>query len=480
MIKTENQTGREAHDLQRKDMGRGITAILAFFLFFMMIHGLAQAADNSLAEITGLRANTDGERTRVVIDATGEVDYRTMALSAPGRVVVDLMGARLSPKVQRELTLSGDFASRVRIAQNNKETVRVVIETDLAQNPKAYDVFSLRGGSAAYRVVMDIGGKGITPVTPVKPVTPSKPTTPSSNKQEDTHSPNVSPSKPTNPFNPNSTNHDTSKGKGTRVIDFSGGNKDTNPTNNNTNNSHNSTSDTTDSSKKNQTNVQPENKNDQQKNNQKPSARDEDTDDNKEHESTRVLQGRSITIDPGHGGSDTGAIGPTGVTEKSVTLRIAKRLEELLEDAGAKVYMTRKTDTEVSPKGAYASDVEELQARCDVANRANTDIFVSIHMDSFSNGGAHGTTGYYYTYGSDASQRLARLIKNRVVSALGTMDRGAKAANFYVIRKTTMPAVLIEVAFVSNPDEELLLNSSVGIERAAQAIYQGIVDYFAK
>lgn len=471
MMKAENLARRGALSLQRKGMGRRIIVILTFFLFFMTIQGLAQAADSSLAEITGLRANTDGERTRVVIDATGEVDYRTMALNAPGRVVVDLMGARLSPKVQRELTLSGDFASRVRIAQNNKETVRVVIETDLAQNPKAYDVFSLRGGSAAYRVVMDIGGKGITPA---KPVTPSKPTTPSS-KQEDTHSPNISPSKPTNPFNPN---HDASKGKGTRVIDFSGGNKDTNSTNNNTNNSRNNTSDTANTSKQNQTTVQPDNKNDQTKNPPKNTEQDKDIDDNKEQETTRLLQGRSITIDPGHGGSDTGAIGPTGVTEKSVTLRIARRLEELLEDAGAKVYMTRKTDTEVSPKGAYASDVEELQARCDVANRANTDIFVSIHMDSFSNGGAHGTTGYYYTYGSESSRRLATLIKNRVVTALGTMDRGAKAANFYVIRKTMMPAVLIEVAFVSNPDEELLLNSSVGIERAAQAIYQGIVDYF--
>ena len=190
------------------------------------------------------------------------------------------------------------------------------------------------------------------------------------------------------------------------------------------------------------------------------------------------LKGKSIMIDPGHGGNDSGAIGPTGVMEKSVTLRIANELRRLLKAEGATVYMTRTTDTEVSPRGANATDIEELQARCDIANVNKTDIFVSIHMDSFSSPDAHGTTGYYYTRGSAASKKLADRIRAGVIDQLGTESRGTQSANFYVIKHTNMPATLIETAFISNPKEEALLDSEDGIKRAAQGIADGIADYF--
>ncbi|MBR4694579.1 MAG: N-acetylmuramoyl-L-alanine amidase, partial [Selenomonadaceae bacterium] len=190
------------------------------------------------------------------------------------------------------------------------------------------------------------------------------------------------------------------------------------------------------------------------------------------------LKGKSIAIDAGHGGSDSGAIGPTGVMEKSVTLRIALEVEKLLKEEGATVYMTRTTDTEVSPKGARASDSEELQARCDVANRKKADIFVSIHMDSFTNREAKGTTGYYFSQGSRQGRELADKIRSNLVDQLGTQSRGTQTCNFYVVRHTDMPATLIEVAFISNPEEERLLNSKEGIKKAAMAIVDGIADYF--
>ena len=140
--------------------------------------------------------------------------------------------------------------------------------------------------------------------------------------------------------------------------------------------------------------------------------------------------------------------------------------------------MTRTTDTEVSPRGANATDIEELQARCDIANVNKTDIFVSIHMDSFSSPDAHGTTGYYYTRGSAASKKLADRIRAGVIDQLGTESRGTQSANFYVIKHTNMPATLIETAFISNPKEEALLYSEDGIKRAAQGIADGIADYF--
>lgn len=164
--------------------------------------------------------------------------------------------------------------------------------------------------------------------------------------------------------------------------------------------------------------------------------------------------------------------------EKSVTLRVANELKRLLAAEGATVYMTRETDTEVSPKGADASDIEELQARCDVGNRNGSDIFISIHMDSFSNGAARGTTGYYYSLGSQKSRDLADKVRSGVIDQLGTQSRGTQSCNFYVCKHTDMPATLVELAFISNPSEEKLMDSEDGIHKAAQGIADGIADYF--
>ncbi len=190
------------------------------------------------------------------------------------------------------------------------------------------------------------------------------------------------------------------------------------------------------------------------------------------------LQGKIIALDAGHGGSDVGAIGPTGVTEKGVTMRVAQALKKLLTSEGATVLMTRDTDTEVSDKKANASDVEELQARCDVGNDGNADIFVSMHMDSFTSGGPSGTTGYYYSQGSKASQRLAKYVSEGVVEKLGITNRGTKSCNFYVVKHTDMPATLVEMAFISNEKEEKLMNSEEGISKAAEGIFNGLRKFF--
>ena len=191
-----------------------------------------------------------------------------------------------------------------------------------------------------------------------------------------------------------------------------------------------------------------------------------------------ALRGKKIVIDPGHGGNDAGAIGPTGVMEKNVTLKVALELKKLLEAEGAQVTMTRDGDTTVSPKGAKASDIEELGARCDVANRIGADIFISIHADSFTRPEARGTTGYYYSKGSGRGQKLADCIRRNLVEQLGTPSRGTQPCNFYVVKNTDMPATLIELGFISNKEEEKLLDSKEGVQRAAQGILDGIEDYF--
>jgi N-acetylmuramoyl-L-alanine amidase len=141
--------------------------------------------------------------------------------------------------------------------------------------------------------------------------------------------------------------------------------------------------------------------------------------------------------------------------------------------------MTRTSDKQVSSKGDKASAIEELQARCDVANRYKAEIFISIHADSFTNPNARGSTGYYYskTEGTK-SKRLADAIRRGVCEQLKTPSRGTQPCNFYVVHHTDMAATLIELAFISNVEEEKLLDSDEGVEKAAQGIFDGIEDFF--
>lgn len=186
------------------------------------------------------------------------------------------------------------------------------------------------------------------------------------------------------------------------------------------------------------------------------------------------LKGKVIVVDPGHGGSDTGAIGPNHVAEKNVTLAIARDLDKLLTDGGAKVIMTRTSDKDVAYEGT--SDIDELQARVAIANQASADLFVSIHADA-SDEPVSGTATYFYPGNSDS---LASLVQDSMVSQLKLSDRGYQPNDFYVLKNTTMPAILTEVAFISNPKEEKLLINPTFDKKAALGIYNGIKKYFAQ
>lgn len=360
--------------------------------------GFAQRA-GSMSEITGIRVNTDADKTRIVVDGTKETEYKVSVISNPQRIIIDIQNAWVSPNVKKATNIDSRFAKAVRIAQHDSSTVRVVVESSMGKNN--YKVFALKGGTTAYRVVMDFGKVGGG----------------SKNSGIDL-----------NPQPKPDTSGSSTTGSNTNKGDTVG----TTPSGTTT-----------------------------------------------EPAFTPGLKGKIIALDAGHGGSDTGAIGPTGVTEKGVTLRVAKALQKLLQAEGATVLMTRTTDTEVSPKKANASDVEELQARCDVGNDGNADIFISMHMDSFTNSTPSGTTGYYYTKGSKASQRLAQYVSEGVVTALGTGNRGTKSCNFYVVKHTDMPATLVEMAFISNDKEEKLMNSEAGINRAAEGILNGLRRFFS-
>lgn len=195
----------------------------------------------------------------------------------------------------------------------------------------------------------------------------------------------------------------------------------------------------------------------------------------KNNSQEKGIAGKIIVIDPGHGGSDTGAIGAANTREKDVTLAISLELRKLLENSKAKVIMTRQTDKDVY--GMFAADTAELQSRVDIANHADADLFISVHIDSFVNGLAGGTTTYYYSK-TDRDGQVARLVQESLTGQIKLQDRGYQEKKFYVLSNTNMPAILTEVAFISNSDEEKLLKNNTFIKKAATGIFKGIEKYF--
>ena len=188
------------------------------------------------------------------------------------------------------------------------------------------------------------------------------------------------------------------------------------------------------------------------------------------------LSGKIITLDAGHGGSDPGAIGSDGTKEKNITLAITKAVKELLEKKGAKVYMTRTTDVDVY--GPNASDADELQARVNVGEKYNSDLFVSLHVNSSVNKNVGGFSTYYYPKTSN-DLRIAKAIQDQLTANFGVDDLGVRQANFYVIKRISMPATLVEMCFISNEKELVLMKGKWFQNKTARLIAAGIEKYFA-
>lgn len=189
------------------------------------------------------------------------------------------------------------------------------------------------------------------------------------------------------------------------------------------------------------------------------------------------LKNKVVVLDPGHGGSDPGAIGLNKIQEKTITLAIALQTKTLLEKSGARVIMTRQDDRDVF--GPSASAADELKARITVANNRKADAFISIHINSFQERSAGGTSTYFYQK-TPYDAILAQNLQTSLLRAGGLQDRGVNSANFYVVKRTLMPATLLELAFISNPEEEKLMNTPQFQQRMAQAIVQGLDRFFTQ
>ncbi|KGM98476.1 N-acetylmuramoyl-L-alanine amidase [Clostridium novyi A str. 4552] len=186
-------------------------------------------------------------------------------------------------------------------------------------------------------------------------------------------------------------------------------------------------------------------------------------------------KGIKIAIDPGHGGYDSGAPGHKGVLEKNVALAVSLKLGKILENSGMDVVYTRTSDKCPWPSNKNA----ELQMRCDIANNAKADYFVSIHCNSADTPSASGIETYY-DRDSGRGYTLAKNIQNELISEFGYKNRGIKPCGFYVVRHTKMQAVLVELEFISNYSREQILNNPKYQQRYAEAIAKGIKDTIGK
>ncbi|GAB4341413.1 MAG: hypothetical protein OHK0047_33090 [Leptolyngbyaceae cyanobacterium] len=182
----------------------------------------------------------------------------------------------------------------------------------------------------------------------------------------------------------------------------------------------------------------------------------------------RAATGRLlVVIDPGHGGPDPGAVGIGGLKETDIVLDIGRQVTAFLQQQGVAVLLTRN--------GEYDLD---LEPRVQMAEQANATVFVSIHANSISlnRPDVSGLETYYYQSG----QVLAQTIHQSILQATGIPDRGVRTARFYVLRKTTMPSVLVEVGFVTGQDDAARLSNSSYRTQMAGAIARGILQYLQR
>lgn len=170
-----------------------------------------------------------------------------------------------------------------------------------------------------------------------------------------------------------------------------------------------------------------------------------------------------VVIDPGHGGKDNGATGASGNFEKNFTLEIAREVEELAkQESQIEVYLTRAEDR-------FISSVD--RERPEIANQLGADLLISIHGNTYEDPSVSGTVTYYY---HDNSKFLAEIMQKHMVQTTRFQDRGVKKEEFFVLKDTDMPAVLIEMGYLTNPQEEMEMLSEDLQNLIASSIIDGI------
>ncbi|WP_157047335.1 N-acetylmuramoyl-L-alanine amidase CwlD [Alkaliphilus metalliredigens] len=190
---------------------------------------------------------------------------------------------------------------------------------------------------------------------------------------------------------------------------------------------------------------------------------------------------KGVIIDAGHGGIDPGKVGSMGNNEKDINLSIARYLREYLEQSGSVVLMTRDSDVGLYTEGGTVRKKknEDLQNRKKIVKESQADIFITIHVNSFTQSQYSGAQTFY-PKNNPMGKRLAGILQEELVNVLDPNNKrvALEKEGIYLIRDLEIPTVLVECGFLSNPKEEKLLNDSQYQQRVAWALYIGIQRYF--
>ena len=432
-------------------------------------------------EVTSIRRWVGPNYSRIVIGVDGEVGFDAIRLTSPDRLVFDIANARPSPDLMgKTFPVEDGFLRQIRVALFKPTVTRVVLDVERIED---YSVFPLPN---PFRLIIDIHG----PATALAKNQPAKPTrtegsaTQTAGKEKPASATGASVAAKTAgepPLATTSARENAAGGEPAAGAETAG----------------------TDASSKTSSAARP------LASTLGPPVRTPAPTEAGSRTLTRALGlkiGR-IVIDPGHGGHDTGTVGPTGLTEKDLVLDVGLRLAKLLEqETGSEVVMTRRDDTFVP-----------LEERTAIANEKAADLFISIHANASRDSSARGIETYYlnFTSNADALEVAARenatsqesvhqlrdLIKQIALtekieesrefatqvqremhgrlSKAGARqkDRGVRKAPFVVLIGANMPSVLAEISFLTNPKDERLLKQPDYRQKIAQALYQGILRY---
>jgi len=470
------------------------------------VHSGGKAVSSNTGEIPRVRrvrTSLNGDTTRVTIELDDSVEFTSGRVSNPDRIFFDLHAARLSPEVARSsIHVEGDLLTAVRVAQNHSGVVRVALDVNgvrdytavLTSNPAQLEI-DLYGNSFGSEPVRSASTRRSE-----KPAgNPTQNENAAGNAAREAQIPasKNSGQETARPTEQPAASNAKTVATGTLEASNSGANSSPSPRN------------TLPSARNSKSKSSRALRSDEKPDLVRSASVPQPTRDG-QATLTRTLGlkiGR-IVIDPGHGGHDTGTIGPTGLMEKDLCLDVALRLGKIIEQRlqGADVIYTRADDTFVP-----------LEERTNIANQAKADLFISIHANSSHDSGARGIETYYLNlkgsaeamevasrenataqegvhdlqslvkkiaqtekideskeFAQDIQESLAKRIQKNTKTI---RDRGVRKAPFVVLIGADMPSILTEISFLSNPSDEKLLKQPEQRQRVAEGLFQGISSY---
>jgi N-acetylmuramoyl-L-alanine amidase len=478
--------------------------------------GPSESRSGRVQRLTGIRHWSTPDYTRVAIDVEGDVKFSSQRIDSPARIFFDLRDTKLaSTLVGKSFDVDDGFLKKVRVAQFAPGRTRVVLEVD---NLSDYDAFLLPN---PYRLIIDIHGKNGRAKQPKDKDKDAAEQT-AGVGADGVASPKATGTDVTDDAAATAPDTGVVAGKKLsapivkKVVEAGDDDDDTSVTPPREVAKRNAPISKKATSHAGHTVVSKTPPDDDIESG--PIASDSSSDLGIREARPTASGDRSliralglkigkIVIDPGHGGHDTGTIGPNGLEEKDLVLDVGRRLGKLLEARlGAEVVYTRKDDTFIP-----------LETRTAVANQARADLFVSIHANSSHDADARGVETYYlnFTSSPEALEVAARenavseksiyelqdlvkkiALKEKIeesrefagdvqeslhsglaVKSPGIRDRGVKKAPFIVLIGANMPSILAEISFVSNPTDEHRLATSEYRQRIAESLYRGVAKY---